>query len=1026
MKKTTDMNQTVLTVSLKEYKTQLDNLRASLATLDKTSQQYKKTCDEIRDKQERLDEAMAVGRKNNEALEGSYNAIAAEMAKLRKEWKATNDEGKRNELGKQIQALNTQLKDFDSSIGNHQRNVGDYAIATKSLKQELKELQAEMAQMLQNGVDPASESYQRLAERAGSISDSMSDARNSVRQFADDTKTMTGVISIAQAGVSAFGAWKGALSAIGVESEGTAKAIQKMQGIMTLLNSLQTIQTALFDKGSKAYLFMASIVNKLSAARKADTVATQAMTTATVAQTTATGAATVATKAFSKALISTGIGAFVVLIGTLVANLESVVGWFEKLIGKSKDTKESLEELNTVMEANSAAVDSMASSIESINSIDVKIGAKTEIESLTSSIETLNTVLANDTNSAIRYLDMLASHKGLDDTSKAVLLWGKAFEDSAKQIDFSKASVQDINEWLRKESITVSELNGYIVTLTKLQEASTGEQKKRVSVAKAAAKAMLEQYEAAMKLAQGLANLQAQEKKENDDAEKKAEEERKKAEQEAQKRRDAAARSQQEAYRRESKGQAIIVDNLNRDINRREKRYELETKLLKVEGRLTKEEERQREIGLFDLQVKGLKEQVELYEKLSKSAKLDADTRQGYAKMAADGRVKIEEAAQQRIIIVTEQSNNRIKENWEKVLENWNQTVENWLEANEFYDRQIVIGIKPIMTLPKGYNSPFLDEIKEQIQDIFKDVNSSLDFNLFDSKEVIQEQYKKSLDVERSYSEELKGIRKSRSEDALAIEMRLLKDRNNLIVGGYEGEIDKIRENAEKEGRQLTADEAKRIAYLNENINKAYSDYYISLADLQDRWQEMRKKNHKAYVQAMVSSTFDMVDSISSLMGNISEIMEQNIEQRVKNGKISEEEAEKEFERVKKVQLAELWMSTLAGAGGAFLQDMKSYPSPFNVLIAGVDFATAMAMGIAQTNKIKQQTFGGAGTGGATVAQAQVTPLLNDQLDSQSMSALNLQTVADNSVKESRVYILESDLQKSSSKVETREKNSSF
>ena len=82
-----------------------------------------------------LNDTMKAGKKDADALDGSYDALAKKMAELKKEWKATNDEARRNELGKQIKDINNQLKGFDESIGNYQRNVGNYASALGNVKQ---------------------------------------------------------------------------------------------------------------------------------------------------------------------------------------------------------------------------------------------------------------------------------------------------------------------------------------------------------------------------------------------------------------------------------------------------------------------------------------------------------------------------------------------------------------------------------------------------------------------------------------------------------------------------------------------------------------------------------------------------------------------------------------------------------------------------------------------------------------------------------------------------------------------------
>ena len=64
--------------------------------------------------------------KQVQELDGSYNSLAKQLRELRKEWKATNDEGQRNELGKQMSEINNQLKEMDASVGVFSRNVGNY------------------------------------------------------------------------------------------------------------------------------------------------------------------------------------------------------------------------------------------------------------------------------------------------------------------------------------------------------------------------------------------------------------------------------------------------------------------------------------------------------------------------------------------------------------------------------------------------------------------------------------------------------------------------------------------------------------------------------------------------------------------------------------------------------------------------------------------------------------------------------------------------------------------------------------
>ena len=115
--------------SLKSAKTYIDKLRASLIDIDETSAEYAERVDEIDKVQDKLNKAMkATGDKTKDA-EGSYNALSKQMSELKKAFKETNDEAEREVLAKQIVNINDQLKEMDASIGNYQRNVGNYEAA---------------------------------------------------------------------------------------------------------------------------------------------------------------------------------------------------------------------------------------------------------------------------------------------------------------------------------------------------------------------------------------------------------------------------------------------------------------------------------------------------------------------------------------------------------------------------------------------------------------------------------------------------------------------------------------------------------------------------------------------------------------------------------------------------------------------------------------------------------------------------------------------------------------------------------
>ena len=129
--------------SLKSAKSYIDRLRASLIDIDETSAEYAERVDEIDKVQDKLNKAMKATGDRTKDAEGSYNALSKKMSELKKAFKATNDEAERQTLAKQINGINDQLKEMDASIGNYQRNVGNYEGAfTKGLSGIADKLQA--------------------------------------------------------------------------------------------------------------------------------------------------------------------------------------------------------------------------------------------------------------------------------------------------------------------------------------------------------------------------------------------------------------------------------------------------------------------------------------------------------------------------------------------------------------------------------------------------------------------------------------------------------------------------------------------------------------------------------------------------------------------------------------------------------------------------------------------------------------------------------------------------------------------
>lgn len=289
--------------SVKDLIDKVEKLRGILKTLDETSDEYKSTLGELKAAQDSLTSSLGENKTKAEAAEGSYNALANQMKVLKKEWKATSDEAERNALGKEIKSINDQLKTLDQSIGNNQRNVGNYAGSFQSLKEEIRQARDIMA-----GAARGSDEYAQAAKRAADATDKLKDMQREIANGASGLDNQFSVMTNMLGSLSGgFAAVQGAMALFGAESENLQKTFVKLQAAMSM------------TQGFKA---LAELPKGLNAAK------------------IAFGGATTGVKNFIKglngvkgAIAATGIGLLLVLLGELIANWDAVSEAVSNFVG---------------------------------------------------------------------------------------------------------------------------------------------------------------------------------------------------------------------------------------------------------------------------------------------------------------------------------------------------------------------------------------------------------------------------------------------------------------------------------------------------------------------------------------------------------------------------------------------------------------------------------------------------------------------------------------------------------------------
>lgn len=281
----------VLTIKTEDSQKTIKGLKKEIADLKKIldnavigSEEFEQASRDLKVAQNELKAAMTGQKQSVEALDGSYDALVQEMAKLKKEWRATADVVKRDDLGKQIDNINSQLKELDATIGNNQRKVGAYAEEFgKALEKNNETITA------------SAENFKKaLAEQ--------DDATISTRTKLESVQKVTAGLA------SGYAAVQGTMALLGIENENLEKTFVKLQAAMAIAQGVGG---------------MKDLVEGLSRGK--------------VAFAGATNGVKMFIKGLSgvqKAIIGTGIGALVVAVGLLIANWNKVSDVLDKFINK--------------------------------------------------------------------------------------------------------------------------------------------------------------------------------------------------------------------------------------------------------------------------------------------------------------------------------------------------------------------------------------------------------------------------------------------------------------------------------------------------------------------------------------------------------------------------------------------------------------------------------------------------------------------------------------------------------------------
>jgi hypothetical protein len=225
---------------------------------------------------------------------------------------------------------------------------------------------------------------------------------------------------------------------------------------------------------------------------------------------------------------------------------------------------------------------------------------------------------------------------------------------------------------------------------------------------------------------------------------------------------------------------------------------------------------------------------------------------------------------------------------------------------------------------------------------------------------------------------------------------------------------------AAAENTMLTEEE--RIAAL-QKAAELEKQLAIETADHTIAQNQRKTEATDNYVATVQSS----LDGISSILGNVASAWETSIQSQIDSGKISEEEGEKEFEKMKGIQSAITLINTFSSAISAF-QSLASIPFVGPALGAAAA-AAAIASGMMQVKAINATKIGDKGGNGSSTRYTEVTPTLPTDYSPQMVQNVTGQTETENlanALSKQNIWVSVSDINNTQSRVKTREKESSF
>lgn len=354
----------------------------------------------------------------------------------------------------------------------------------------------------------------------------------------------------------------------------------------------------------------------------------------------------------------------------------------------------------------------------------------------------------------------------------------------------------------------------------------------------------------------------------------------------------------------------------------------------------------------------------------------------------------------------------------------------------QYYDKLVELLPTYQAKLSKAKSAEDKKKIQETIDNINAEIKVTEDgYKLLESKrrklqydtaEKIDEQLKKEQEDQLKKIQEGYDARNQNAQNAYDTEIGLAQQRidDKEALNKYEQQSQLTHLNAEIENEKWYIEQLLQLYSENEPIVRAAKARLTSLegeAAQLGRKINNPKKEQKDHIKAAIETA----DAIGSLTGTIADFWKSSTQAQLEAGEITQEEAEKQFEKIKAFEIASAIATTIAGALHSQMSVWKDPTLPLwgKIAMSALLGAETLISGYAQVKQIEATKIGSTTGGTPSITVANATPLLDEAQDVNQLTSL---TVSGDSGSNQRVYILQSDIVETTNQNKVRVEQSTF